>query len=72
MDLKCLEMGTNCEQVVSGVTTDELISAVHGHMKLAHGRTDAELADPELDEVIRGAIWQSSRPPNIRTPHPEI
>lgn len=72
MDLNCLEMGTNCDQVVSGETTDGLITAIHGHMKLAHGYSDAEIANPELDEKIRGAIWQSSRPPDIRTPHPEM
>ncbi len=70
MDLNCIDMGTHCDQVVSGESTDELVTAVHGHMKLAHGLTDQELASK--DEMIRGAIWQSARPADIRTPRPEI
>lgn len=70
MDLNCLEMGTSCNQVVSGESTEELIEAVHGHMKLAHDYSEEELA--AKDEMIRGAIWQSARPAGIRTPRPEI
>lgn len=72
MDINCLEMGTTCDQVVSGEKTDELVEAVHGHMKLAHGYTDDQLAEPEMNEIIRGAIWQTSRPADIRTPRPQI
>ncbi len=72
MDINCLEMGTDCDQVVSGESTEEFVSAVHGHMKLAHGYNDEQLASAELDEVIKGAIWQSARPAEIRTPRPQI
>jgi len=72
MDINCLEMGTNCDQIVSGNSTDELVSAVKGHMRLAHGYTDAQLATQELQEMITGSIWQSSRPPEIRTPRPDV
>ncbi len=72
MDINCLEMGTDCNQVVSGTTTEEFVAAVHGHMKLAHGYTEEQLASDELDEIIRGAVWQSARPSEIRTPRPQI
>ncbi len=72
MDLNCLEMGTKCDQVVTGESTKELIEGIHGHMRLAHGYSEAKLASDETDEMIRGAIWQSSRPPDIRTPRPDM
>ncbi len=72
MDINCLEMGTTCDQVVSGDSTEEFITAVSGHMRLAHGYTDAQLESEELREIITGAIWQSSRPPEIRTPRPNV
>jgi predicted small metal-binding protein len=72
MDINCLDMGTTCDQVVTGDSTDELVLAVIGHMRLAHGKTDAELGAPELREIIIGAIWQSSRPPDLRTPRPGV
>ncbi len=72
MDVNCLEMGTDCDQVVSGESTGELVEAVHGHMRLAHGYTREQLDSAELNEMIRGAIWQSARPREIRTPRPDI
>ncbi len=72
VDINCQEMGTTCDQVVSGDSTEELVLAVSGHMRLAHGYTDADLDSKVLQEMIAGAIWQSSRPPEIRTPRPDI
>ena len=72
MDINCLEMGTTCDQIVSGNSTDELVRAVKGHMRLAHGYTDTQLESYPLLEMVVGAIWQSSRPPELRTPRPEL
>ncbi|MDP6667906.1 MAG: DUF1059 domain-containing protein [Dehalococcoidia bacterium] len=70
--MNCLQMGTTCDQVVSGETTEELVAAVRGHMKLAHGTTEDELHALDMTEMIGGAIWQSSRPPELRTPRPRV
>lgn len=72
MDINCLDMGTTCNQVVSGNSTEELVAAVCGHMRLAHGYTDSQLESQDLREMITGAIWQSSRPPELRTPRPDV
>lgn len=72
MDINCLQMGAGCDQVVSGESTEELVAGVRGHMKLAHQYTEAELTSQEMTEMISGAIWQSSRPPELRTPRPDV
>ena len=72
MDVNCLEMGSGCDQVVSGETLEELVDAVRSHMRFAHGRTDEDLAPEDIREMVRGAISQSSRPPVLRTPRPDI
>lgn len=43
MGVNCLEMGSTCDQIVSGDSIDELVAAVYGHMRLAHGYTDTQL-----------------------------
>ena len=72
VDINCLQMGAGCDQIVSGESTRELVAAVRGHMRLAHDCTDAELTSPGMAEMISGAIWQSSRPPELRTPRPDV
>jgi predicted small metal-binding protein len=72
MDLNCLQMGTECNQIVSGESTQELVAAVRGHMRLAHDYTEAKLSSQDMTEMISGAIWQSSRPPELRTPRPDM
>ena len=72
MDINCLQMGAKCDQVVSGESTEELVAAVSSHMRFAHGYTDAQLVSVELREMVAGAIWQSSRPPELRTPRPDV
>lgn len=72
MDLNCLQMGTECDQIVSGESTQELVAAVRGHMRLAHDYTEVELSSQDMTEMISGAIWQSSRPPELRTPRPDV
>ena len=72
VDINCLEMGAGCDQIVSGESTLELVEAVRGHIRLAHGYDEAELTSQDMTEMISGAIWQSCRPPELRTPRPDV
>ena len=61
-------MGYDCGSAVSGNSLEELIESVKQHALEFHGYTREEVDAPERVAVWEGAIKQSSRPGEIRTP----
>lgn len=64
-------MGYDCGSTVSGESLAELIDSVKEHALEFHGYAKEELEKEEVIAVWKGAIKQSSRPGDIRTPRPE-
>ena len=65
-------MGYDCGSAVSGDSLAALIAAVQQHALEQHGYSQQEVESEELIAIWKGAIKQSSRPGNIRTPRPEF
>lgn len=52
-ELKCRDLGFDCEAVVSATNDNEVLAQVAAHAKEAHGFTDEQLANPELHAQVR-------------------
>ncbi len=64
-------MGYGCGAAVTGDTLDELITATKRHAIELHGYTEEEVSSGDQIEKWKGAIKQTSRPADSRTPRPE-
>ena len=65
-------MGYDCGSAVSGDSLAALLGAVQQHALEHHGYSQEEVESEELIAIWKGAIKQSSRPGNIRTPRLEF
>ncbi len=65
--LSCKDLGSPCEGTVSGETVDEVVAEMAEHAITVHGYTVEMTQDPKKLAEWRGAIKQSSRPPDQRT-----
>ena len=65
-------MGYDCGSAVSGDSLAALLAAVQQHALEHHDYTQQEVDSEEMIAIWEGAIKQSSRPGNIRTPRSEF
>ena len=65
-------MGYDCGSAVSGDSLAVLLGAVQQHALDHHDYTREEVESEELIAIWQGAIKQSSRPGEIRTPRNEF
>ena len=61
-------MGYDCGATVAGDSLAELLKSVQLHAIDHHGYTQDEVDAPEKIAIWEGAIKQSSRPGELRTP----
>jgi predicted small metal-binding protein len=54
--LACRDAGVDCDFVVRGATTDEVMRGAAEHARTVHGYTDAQLNAPEMQQTMRGLI----------------
>jgi predicted small metal-binding protein len=65
-------MGYDCGATVAGDSLSELLKAVQGHALDHHGFTQDQVDSPDNIAVWEGAIKQSSRPGELRTPRTDL
>ncbi len=70
--LSCADLGSDCEGTVSGETVDEVVADMGEHAIEVHSHTVEMTQDPAELAVWRGAVKQSSRPPDQRTSRLDI
>lgn len=68
LSIACSDMGFAGEHAINGGSTEELIRQMQDHAKAKHGYTEEQVQQPEMIEIMRGAIRQSTRPENLRSP----
>jgi predicted small metal-binding protein len=71
MTITCEAMGYSCGFGVSGESMDQIISGVRHHSLEFHDYSEDEVNDPQVIESWKGAIRQSARPGDTRTPRDE-
>lgn len=59
-ELRCRDIGFDCEAVINADSDEEVLFQVVGHGKAVHGLTDEQLADPSLQERVRGQIHEQT------------
>lgn len=57
-ELHCRDVGFDCEAVVTADSDDEVLAQVVEHGRSVHGLTDEQLADPGLQDTVRGQIHE--------------
>lgn len=57
-ELRCRDVGFDCDAVVTADDDDQVFAQVAEHGKSVHGLTDEQLADPGLQETVRGQIHE--------------
>ena len=57
-EMRCADLGMDCQYVARGETEDEVMQQASQHGKQAHGMTDEDLQGMESD--IRGAIHEAA------------
>lgn len=57
-ELRCRDVGFDCDAVVTADTDDDVLAQVVDHGRSVHGLTDDQLADPGLQDNIRGQIHE--------------
>ena len=58
--LSCREVGMECDFVARGETDQDVMQAGAEHGRQAHGFTAEQLADPQLQQRIRGLTRDAS------------
>lgn len=58
-ELRCRDVGPDCDAVVHGESEDEILAQVVDHAKTVHGMTDEQIADPAFQEHVRNQIHDS-------------
>ncbi|MDQ2983505.1 MAG: DUF1059 domain-containing protein [Actinomycetota bacterium] len=53
-ELRCADVGMECEAVMGGETEDEVMAQAADHARSVHGMSDSDLQENE--SKIRGAI----------------
>ncbi|MCA1782548.1 MAG: DUF1059 domain-containing protein [Dermatophilaceae bacterium] len=59
-ELRCRDVGFDCEAVVTADSEEQVLPQVAAHAKTVHGLTDEQLADPDLIRQVRGQIHERS------------
>lgn len=57
-ELRCRDVGFDCDAVVTAESEDDILAQVVDHAKAVHGLTDEQLADPGLQQQVRDQIHE--------------
>ena len=68
LTIACTDMGASEAHSITGNSTDEIIRQMQEHAIATHGYTEMQVQQPDIIEFMRGAIRQSARPVNLRSP----
>jgi predicted small metal-binding protein len=52
----CRDIGVACDFVARGETEEEVLAQAGKHAKEAHGYTDAQINDPEMQKEVKKAV----------------
>lgn len=55
-ELRCRDLGFDCDAVVTADSEDEILAQVADHGQRVHGLSTDELGDPGFLDVARGQI----------------
>ena len=61
-ELRCRDLGFDCDAVVTGENEDEIVAQVVEHARAVHGMTDEQLADPALQQQVHDRIHEAPAP----------
>ena len=67
LTISCTAMGYPCDDLISGNSVAELITAIQNHAVSDHNYASEQVQAPEKIEEWKGAIRQASRPTQSRT-----
>ena len=67
LTIPCSAMGYPCDDVISGNSVSELITAIQNCAMSHHNYTSEQVEAPEKIEELKGAIRQASRSAQSRT-----
>ena len=68
LTIACSDMGFAEVHSIKGGSTEELVRQMQDHAILEHGYSEAQVQQSDMIEFMRGAIRQSARPGNLRSP----
>ncbi|NQW18793.1 MAG: DUF1059 domain-containing protein [Chloroflexi bacterium] len=71
LTLSCADMGYTCGYEVVGDTMEDLLKSTREHAVDLHNVSEEIATSPEKLEEWKGAIKQTSRPPQARTSRPD-
>lgn len=67
ISLACKDLGADCEHLVQGENVVSIVTAMQAHAIDVHGYTKSVVLSEEMEEQMRNAVRQSSRPQEFRT-----
>ncbi len=59
-ELRCRDVGPDCDAVVHAESEDEILAHVAQHVKSVHGMTDEQSNDPAFQEHVRNQIHEQA------------
>ena len=71
MTITCADMGYSCGYGITGESMDQILSGIKHHSLEFHDYTEEELTNSDAVAQWKGALRQSSRPGDTRTPRDE-
>lgn len=57
-ELRCRDVGPDCDAVVTAENDDEVLAQVADHAQNVHGMTDEQLSDPAFVDHVRNQIHE--------------
>lgn len=57
-ELRCRDVGPDCDAVVVADSEEEIMSQVAHHARDVHGMTDEQLQDPAFQDHVRNQIHE--------------
>ena len=55
-ELKCRDVGFDCDAVVVAENDDDVLAQVADHAKSVHGMTDEQINDPDFGSQVKARI----------------
>ena len=59
-ELRCRDVGPDCDAVVTAENDEEVLAQVATHAKAVHGMTDEQLSDPAFIAQVREQIHEQA------------
>ena len=60
-ELRCRDVGPDCDAVVRAESDEEVLVQVADHAKSIHGMTDEQIRDPAFQEHVRKQIYEQGK-----------